>query len=464
MVKSHGWNRRKFVQLGGLGLSLPTLLASRELSLADSPDRATAGFGRAKSCIVLFAWGGMSHLDTFDLKPQAGSDTRSLFRPISTSVPGIEVCEHLPLVARQMHHLTVVRSVHHNAPSHRSAAYWNLTGHQPPNLSGNWLATRSDWPSLGSMVWQAYHQQQGPSTLPRAVALPYPMYDGGRANGQDAGFLGIARDPVIVRPKEGQAYQGVSASSGHIDLSFIDGVDQHRLISRQRLLKSLEDGSGLPTGDQTQAVDHFRRQVFEMMLDSKVRKAFDLSLEKADVRQRYGMHICGQSTLLARKLTEVGIPLVTVYCAAGDLNGSVGAHWDTHGNGFHRLKTQMLPPLDRAMSALLTDLEERGRLDETLVVLLTEFGRTPKLSGNGGRNHFPNVYSVAFAGGGTSGGAIYGASDKIGSAPAENGCGPADLHATIFHALGISPHLTIRDLADRPLAACDGQPLPIFAS
>jgi hypothetical protein len=461
-------SRRGFVELGGLGLSSLGLSAALSPKQATTTEPAIPGSGRAKSCIVLFAWGGMSHLDTFDLKPRAGTDTRSVFKPISTTADGIEICEHLPHMAEQMHHVTVVRSVHHGAPSHRSAAYWNLTGHEPPNLSGNWQATRKDWPCLGSLVWEATSQKlaatgkgENPS-VPGAVTLPYPIHDGGTANGQDAGFLGLNRDPVIVRPKQGKEYEGKSADFGNIDLSPIDAVDSHRLISRRSLLDSLNQRSSLTKSESTQATDHFGQQVFDMLLDSKIRDAFNLDSEPAQVRHRYGMHICGQSTLLARKLTGVGVPLVTVYCAAGDLNGSVGAHWDTHGDGFNRLQNQMLPPLDQAMSALLEDLHQTGRLDDTLVVLLTEFGRTPKLGGGGGRDHFPSAYSVLFAGAGAKGGHVYGASDKTGSAPAEKACGPADLHATVFHALGVPRNFTVKDLTRRPLAACDGSPLPIF--
>jgi arylsulfatase A-like enzyme len=198
-----------------------------------------------------------------------------------------------------------------------------------------------------------------------------------------------------------------------------------------------------------------------MLLQPAVRDAFDLDREPAALRAQYGDHICGQSTLLARRLTEAGVPMVTVYCAAGDLNGSVGAHFDTHGDNFNRLKNDMLPPLDQASATLLEDLHQRGRLDETLVVWLTEFGRTPKINGAGGRDHFPNCYSVAFAGGGIRGGQVYGASNSTGAEPADKACGPADLHATIFSALGIDPRHVIHDLTGRPHMLCDGHALPL---
>ena len=200
-----------------------------------------------------------------------------------------------------------------------------------------------------------------------------------------------------------------------------------------------------------------------MLLDPAVRAAFDVDNEPSAIHELYGPHICGQSTLMARKLVEAGVPLATVYCSAGDLNGSVGAHWDTHGDGFNRLKRDLLPPLDQAFSALLTDLKQRGLFDDTLVVLLTEFGRTPKVNGGGGRDHYPNCYTVAFAGAGVSQGLLYGTSDRTGAFPDENPVHPSDLHATIFHALGIDPKFVLHDQDDRPLAASDGEVLPIFA-
>jgi hypothetical protein len=456
-------SRRDVVRLGALGVSLPVWLRVRAAAAADQATlRGT--FGQARSCIVLFAWGGMSHLDTLDMKPSAGSEIRGIFSPISTTVPGIQISQHLPHLARQVHRMAIVRSAHHRAPSHRSAAYWNLTGHEPPNLAGNWPATRRDWPSLGSLVWDAAASHAGSLRLtdhmPGTVALPYPLFDGGRANGQDGGFLGLKRDPVIVRPKEGQAYDGKSADFGNIDLSFLDTVDRHRLVSRRSLLESLNTSRLTAAG--ISGADYYQHQALDMLLDPQVRHAFEVDREPDAIRQRYGMHICGQSVLMARKLTEAGVPLVTVYCAAGDLNGSIGAHWDTHGDNFNRLKRHMLPPLDQASAALLDDLDARGRLNETLVVWLTEFGRTPRINAGAGRDHYPNVYSVAFAGGGIRGGQVYGSSDPQGAEPQDNPCTPADLHATIFHALGIDRQFTVHDGDGRPLLACDGNILPLF--
>ena len=451
-------SRRELLSLGALGLTPAALLALRRQAEASTSRGGNNGnFGRAKSCIVLFAWGGMSHLDTWDPKPDAENDVRGEFVPIRTSVPGIHVGEHLPLMARQAHRLAIVRSVNHAAPSHRSAAYWNLTGHAPFKPDGNWKRTRREWPSIGSMVAHARRKAgESSGALGDSFSLPYPIYDGGWANGQNGGFLGLRDDPVIVRPPGGAPYDGKSPEVGHVDLEMPEGVDRPRLESRRKLLGSLEAS---PVSGPSGA---YRRMAFDLLSDPKVRKAFEIDSEPEKVRRAYGDHVCGRSVLQARKLVEAGVPLVTVYCAAGDLNGSKGAHFDTHADNFNKLKNHMLPPLDRAGAALLNDLAERGRLEETLVVWLTEFGRTPKINGGAGRDHYPNCYSVAFAGGGIGGGQIYGSSDRTGAEPASFACGPPDLHATIFHALGIDPETMIFDSEDRPYPLCEGKPLPLF--
>jgi hypothetical protein len=455
--------RRDFLRLGAAGLSLPGMLAARG---STRPSGATDGFGRAKSCIVLFAWGGMSHFETLDPKPEAPSEIRGTFLPISTSADGVRFSEHLPRLARHAHQMAVVRSVSHNAPGHRPAAYWNLTGHEPRELNANWAVTRRDWPSLGSMVSASLlaHRPDPRShpALPRAVALPYEMADGGKANGQDAGFLGNAHDPVIVRPKQGREYGGVSPVSGRIELDLPPGVATERVRERRGLVDALNPVADAGSDVSVASQIHAREQALDMLLSDRVRDAFNLDRESAATHARYGDHICGQSTLLARRLVEAGVPIATVYCAAGDLNGSVGDHFDTHADNFNRLKDKMLPPLDQASSALLTDLAERGQLDETLVVWLTEFGRTPKINPGAGRDHYPNCYSVAFAGGGIRGGQVYGSSNKLGAEPASSPCGPPDLHATIFHALGIPPHHPIQHLDGRVLPISEGAPLPLF--
>lgn len=455
--------RRNFVRLGFGGLTAATLGAWSTLT-RNACGESTGG-GRAKCCIVLFCWGGRSHVDTFDMKPDAGIEVRGEFAPIATSVSGIFISEHMPEIARRMHHLAVVRSVHHEASDHRAAAYWNLTG-RPQRRSGLVLPSREDWPCLGSMVAFARRQEKDTSrSLPGTVSLPYPQADRGLLNGQFAGMLGIDYEPVYVKPKSGRPYQGTSPEGVSLALDPLPDIDVARAAHRVELLNSLdasfESRFASPTEERLSAHDAYRLQALDMIGGGAARAAFDLSQEPEEVRAAYGDHICGQSVLTARRLTEAGVPLVTVYCNAGDLAGGGGSHWDTHGDNFKRLKRDLLPPLDQASGALLDDLQRTGRLDETLVVWFTEFGRTPKINGSG-RDHFPNCYSVAFAGGGIRGGQIYGRSDAIGSAPAENACGPGELHATIFHALGIDVRLTFNDLQGRPRALCESQPLPLF--
>lgn len=291
------------------------------------------------------------------------------------------------------------------------------------------------------------------------MQVPYPLVDNNTLQaGDNAGFLGSTLDPVIVRPDRGRPWGGVSRDLGAMVLQQADGVDGRRLIARQSLTQAIDQRFQSPTRSH----DHFRQMASDMLLSSTVQTAFNLDREPISVRDRYGDHLCGQSLLLARRLTEAGVPIVTAVCAAGDLNGSAGDHWDTHGNNFNRLKRDLLPPFDRAASALLQDLSERGRLDDTLVVMLTDFGRTPRINGGAGRDHYPNAYSIFLAGGGIRGGQVYGSSDRLGAEPRDLPTGPADVHATIFEALGIPLDGHLEDNTGRRFPLTDGRPLPLF--
>jgi hypothetical protein len=440
------------------GLSLPGFLGLRQQAQARS-QAARAG-RRAKSCIVLYCWGGMSHLETWDPKPGAPREVRGDYRPIATATPGIRIGEYMPLLAKQTHRLAIVRSVHHCCTGHGKAMYWNVTGHPPmaPEVAVNQPPSRQDWPCLGAMVAKL---RQAPAGLPGAVQIPYPLVDNGTLQGGDyAGWLGSRFDPIILRPDRGKPYGGVSRDLGAPVLKLADGVDGPRLHQRQTLMEELERSLDRRAGSRN--FDEFRRMAADILLSPRVQAAFDLSLEPPKIQDAYGEHLCSKSVLLARRLVEAGVPLVHVVCAAGDLNGSVGDHWDTHSHNFQRLKNDLLPPLERASSALLDDLADRGMLDDTLIVWLTEFGRTPRLNRSAGRDHYPNVYAVAFAGGGVRGGQVYGSSDKIGAFPRDQACGPQDLHATIFEALGIPSDTRLVDHQGRPLPLTDGSPLPLF--
>ncbi len=402
----------------------------------------------------------MSHHETWDTKPDAPVEYRGEFRPIATAVPGIHIGEHLPRLARHVDKLAIVRSMRHRSSAHGKGMYWNITGHpsEQAEVAVNQPPSRLDWPCLGAMVAKF---RSAPAGFPSAIQLPYPLVDNNTLQaGDDAGFLGRACDPVIVRPDRGRPWGGISRDLGTMVLRRTDDVNSQRLIARQNLTQILDQR--FSSAGSASAYDHFREMASDILLSPTVQGAFNLERESPRVRDAYGDHLCGQSLLMARRLTEAGVPIVTVICAAGDLNGAAGDHWDTHGNSFNRLKRDLLPPFDRGVSALLTDLAERGRLDDTLVVMLTDFGRTPRINGGAGRDHYPHCYSIFLAGGGIRGGQVYGSSDRIGAFPRDLPTGPADVHATIFQAMGIPLDSHLRDNAGRPHALTTGQPLPLF--
>ncbi|MBP89340.1 MAG: hypothetical protein CMJ64_21950 [Planctomycetaceae bacterium] len=439
--------------VGFLGMGLPSWLQmAKTASAAQQPERT-------KSCILLYCWGGMSHHEVFDPKPDAHVEIRGEFSPIETATPGIMVGEHIPLLARQTDKLAIIRSMHHNQSAHGRGMYWNLTGHEPPPFpAGNIAPAPHHWPSLPAMVSKF---RPAPRGVPRAVRLPYPMVDNGTLQaGEYGGWMGVKYDPIVMRTPAGKPWKGVSRTLGSEVLELGKNVDLKRIDTRKQLLRSLER----PVSENAdfESFEHFRQLATDMMLSSGVKDAYDLESEDPKIRETYGDHLGGQSMLLARRLIEAGVPIVQILCSAGDLNGGSGDMWDTHGNNFNRLKNDLLPPFDRGASALLGDLEDRGMLDETLVVILTEFGRTPKINGGAGRDHYPNVYSVALAGGGIRGGQVYGSSDGNGAFPRTKPTTPADLHATIFRALGISPRAEIHDMLERAFAVSDGNVLPLF--
>ncbi|HVX10935.1 MAG TPA: DUF1501 domain-containing protein [Pirellulales bacterium] len=455
-----GLSRRQWLQTsaGALGLSLPQWL---NLSTARS---AETGFGRAKSCIVLYCWGGVSHIDTWDPKPDAPAEVRGEFKPIATATPGIQLGEHMPLMAQLTERLAIIRSIHHGSTFHGRGMYWNMTGHPTPNAEQftNLAPSSSDWPNLGAMIARLRSAAPG---MPGSVQIPYHMVDNKtRQAGDTAGWLGQRYDAVVVRPSRGKPFGGISPDTGHLTLKPAEGVDDARFVNRRRLAESLgAQCRPLDSGAGAGQYAGFRQMAVDLLSSPKVREAFDVEKEPETVHAAYGDHLCGQSALLARRLVENGVPAVTVICAAGDLNGASGDMWDTHGDNFNRLKRDLLPPLERASFALVNDLAQRGMLDETLVVWLTEFGRTPKIGGGSGRDHYPFCYSVALAGGGVRGGQVYGRSDHLGAFPLDFPCTPADLHATIFHALGISPETRLTDNFGRTLPICEGSVLPLFA-
>jgi hypothetical protein len=432
-----GPTRRELLRAGSLapfGFGLTDVLRAR----AD-----TAPQGRARSVILLFMWGGPSHIDTWDPKPNAPPEVRGSFRSIATTVPELRISEHFPRLATRAKQYAVVRSMTHTDAAHLSPVHHLMTGWvaAKPNSDADG-ASRRDAPCLGAVVQKLLPSAEA---IPRAVTLPWavshPAAPGGTAPGQNGGWLGNAFDPFLVTGDPNRPSFTVAGLRAPADVS------ADRLKGRAELVHLLDrtGGSSGYTGVQNRALD--------LLLAPAVSTAFDLSREPVSVRDKYGRHAHGQSCLLARRLIEAGTRLVTV-----NWPDDGQAFWDTHGNNFPSLKTRLMPPADVAFAALLDDLTARGLLDETLVVWVGEFGRTPRTDG-GGRQHWPHCYSAVLAGGGIRGGVIYGSSDKIGAHPATNPVSPADLTATVYHALGIDHAIEIHDQDGRPWKLTNGTPL-----
>ncbi|HLJ94065.1 MAG TPA: DUF1501 domain-containing protein [Gemmataceae bacterium] len=440
-----GLTRREFLRVGGLGLaslSLPTLLENRASAAAP---------GRAKSCIQLFMWGGPSQHETFDLKPDAPSGIRGTFRPIATSVPGIRICEHLPGLARMADRYAILRSVTHTGTNHGTSAYHMLTGHihfSPGTLRH---PTPNDFPHVGCAVSRF---GRPPLDLPAYVALPSVLHDGdgGEVPGQGPGLLGQRFAPFIVSGDPTRPDFSMNT------LTLPGDVGARRLQERIRLQAALDrHGDGVARLPAARGLEEHYERAFRLLQSAAARQAFDLAREPATVRDRYGWHPFGQSCLIARRLVERGVPLVTVYWNAPHIDDL--QHWDTHKDSFDRLQNHLLPPFDRGMTALLDDLLGRGLLDETLVIWMGEFGRTPKLNKNAGRDHWGFCQSVLMAGAGVRGGQVYGSSDASAAYPAEAPVSPDDLAATVFTSLGIRLDQELRDPLGRPLPLCTGKPV-----
>ena len=430
--------------LGLLGLGLPSLWTNS----AQGSQAGTPGLGRAKRCIFLFMWGGPSQLDTFDMKPAAPAEVRGSFQSMATPVPGLQMCEHFEHLAPLMDRVAVVRSLTHDDPAHLSSAHTILTGHLPPvNKSDAEPPSERDTPHIGSLISKLRGPQNG---LPPAVTMPWlayhPAAPGGVAPGQHGGWLGRTYDPLLVGGDPSKPDWNVPA------LSLLEGLSSPRLLDRKRLLSDIDaqrqalDRTAAGAGLSTQ-----QAQAFGLLASPNVRTAFDLQAEPDEVRDRFGRNIHGQCVLLARRLIECGVQLVSINWHNDGRN-----FWDTHGNNFNRLKDDLIPPADRALAALLTDLEDRGLLDETLVVWVGEFGRRPQINGDG-REHHPFCYSGLLAGGGIRGGGVYGRSDATAYYPAENPVTPQDFNATVMHALGIPEDATLPDRTDRPVRLRHGR-------
>ena len=441
---SHPASRREFLTVGGLsafGLSLPTLLARER---RDAPD--VAGFGRAKACILLWIGGGPPQHETWDPKPDAPAEVRGEFRPIDSATPGLRVGELMPLVAQQTQRICVLRAMSTGINAHSSSGYWVLTGvpHPRGDVEVAGQLTAADWPCVGAMVNRLTPPRRG---LPNVVTLPEHILNNPNDPwpGQNAGFLGRAWDPWLVSCDPSRPDFSLKEVAPPTD------VPPLRFDERRALLDQVNKHTDrLVAGDLGRYAPNVQ-QAFDLLADRSARKAFDLTAEADRVRERYGRGKFGQSCLVARRLVEAGVRLVQVNWPREPGDTSSGNPlWDTHSKNAERLKTVLMPQMDRAYSALLEDLAARGLLDETLVVWVGEFGRTPKINGGGGRDHWGRVFSAALAGGGVRGGRVLGASDKIGADPVDGLTRPEELTASIFHALGIRPDTEIHDPLGRP--------------
>jgi hypothetical protein len=432
-------SRRQMLQIGGLGLmglSLPRLLEAE----------ATQALGgqrpRADSCVLIFLNGGPSHLDMWDMKPDAPDGIRGEFKAIATTVPGLQFSEHLPKLAQHAHRSTIVRSMHHSVNNaHAMAVYTSLTGHDRGDGTVAVGTSSVDYPALGSVLGMVRPPQQ--AIVPH-VCLPYITKEGAGGPPQPGffgGMLGRAYDPLFVLKDPNSPDFAVP------ELTLLADVSVERLSARQALFNSIDErferGPGRSAYD---GMDGFRRRALNLLTSERTQRALRIGDETPAVRESYGRNIYGQSVLLARRLIEAGTRMVTISWAP-DAN----ATWDTHGSNFKKLKNTLLPQFDAAASSLVADLDQRGLLDRTLVAVLGDFGRTPKINAaDGGRDHWNYCYSLMLIGGGIKGGFVYGASDKIGAFPARDPLVPGDIISTIYHLLGIPHDRELRDQLDRP--------------
>lgn len=439
-------NRRAFmvastVGFAGLRFGVPQVAAAA--TEATAPLRA-----KAKSTILFFLCGGSSHIDMWDLKPEAPEEYRGPFRPIATTAPGVEIGEHLPLTAQQAHHLAIVRSLRGtvNTNDHHAGYYYNLTGQVADptflSLGNNRTPMPDDWPYMGTVVGSRLPAGKG---LPNAITLPHmPSRAPYTRPGQFAGKLGIEHDPLYVY---GSLEEPLKFQAPALVLH--GDINAERLASRQTLLSTIDHARREFDKESTiQQWSNLRGRALSLLGSSQTTAAFNVAAESSAVRERYGQTVNGMSLLLARRLVEAGVPFITVFWMEDEKRlhkkcKSAGG-WDTHGNNFNCLKDDLLPEFDRGFAALIADLHERGLLDETLVLVTSEMGRTPKIGdrrsggiAGAGRDHWTHCQSVVMAGGGIRGGQVYGSTDRRAEYPANKPVTPAHIAKTVYHAMGV---------------------------
>jgi hypothetical protein len=466
--------RRTMLQAGSiglLGLGINHLAGLREIGAEQGAGQTQ----RAKACIYIFLSGGLAQHDSFDMKPEAPENIRGEFKPIATKSPGIQICEHLPLLAARSDKWALVRSLTHPSNDHSLGHHIMLTGRSvaPPGFNPS-SPQPSDWPSIAAVAGAATKLR---NNLPPAVVLPERLvhFSGRVIPGQFAGIMGAHRNPWFIEaspyhPKSYGAFpqfQFDHQERGEKDarvfqapnLSLPEGFGDGRLVNRTSLLAALENQRrDLDASARVENYDKFRQGVISLLTDASVQKAFDVTRADDKTQERYGKNSFGWSCLMARRLVEAGVNLVQINLGNNET-------WDTHGEAFPHLKEKLLPPMDRCVSALIDDLADSGLLEATMIVMAGEFGRTPKITHLPqyyklpGRDHWGAVQTVFFAGGGTRGGTVIGASDKIGGYPAADPQTPEQMAASIYHSLGIPPTAAWHDHLDRPHHVYQGEPV-----
>ena len=470
-----GITRRELMRIGGsamLGLMLPEFLALEARASESVSTQVKPGFGKAKSVILLYLQGGPSHIDIWDPKPDAPANIRGEFHPIHTNVPGIWLSEVMPLLAQQMDKATLIRSVSYTPNglfNHTAAMYQMLTGEQATDVSPSGQLqppSPNDYPNVGSRVIQ-FKDQKVPM-LP-FIMLPRPLQESnviGKAG--NAGFLGHSYDPYDLFPPNADSDPNAMDKIQLDDLNLSGQAANLRLQRRIDLRNQID--SGMPTLEKAISsydLDTYYNKALGLLLSGRARKAFDLKEEPDTVRNRYGRHVFGQSTLMARRMIQAGARFVQVNWPSVANGDPKVTSFDTHAANFGPLKNLHCPKLDSALSALLEDLHQRGMLETTMVIAIGEFGRSPRLgvstSGNGnapdGRDHWPYCYTALVAGGGIRGGQLYGKSDSTASSPAENPVHPRDILATMYHMLGIDPATLVTNYLGQPRPLVKGKPL-----
>lgn len=452
--------RRDFLRVGAggvIGSALPLTLPS--LRAANSGAGAGSGFGQAKSVLIVWLAGGLGQHDSLDPKPLAPAEIRGEFSPINTPLPGVSICEHLPLLAQQLQHWSIVRTLAHVEHNHLLATHVALTGRPTPIPRGqasdlDRVESRQDFPNYASALDYIRPRTDG---VPTGVSLPNYFIEGALTwPGQYAGFLGPKHDPWQIN-------QDPNDPNFKIDsLNLQAGVSQPRVLSRKSLLEHMNQNSPMNTSARVSGFGEQQEIAFSLLTSDKVANAFKIEQEPAEVRDRYGRNKFGQSLLLARRLVEAGVPVIQA--AMG-----IVQTWDTHVDNWGRLKTDLLPRLDLGLNALMTDLSRSGLLDQTMVIVMGEFGRTPrigKLSPDAlpGRDHWASVYSALFAGAGIRGGQAIGQSDDIAAYPVTRSFSPADLCTTIFNGLGVGEDAMLFDPLNRPNHLLNGDVIePLYS-